>query len=92
MNVILVLTFAAFCSTVHAFDKTVMPSPDASLKPAATRIDRLALLSSNSDWHCDFRAQPGYNYSPGFVVNANAATFPAAFGNRMTMAMLNVGP
>jgi len=38
------------------------------------------------------QAQPSYTYSPGSVINANAATFPATVGNGMTLAMLNLGP
>jgi hypothetical protein len=86
------LKLAAYSCTVHAVDKTVNPALDASLKTAATQLDRLALLPSNSDWVFDFTAQPSYTYSPGSVVNANAATFPATVGNGMTMALLNLGP
>ena len=57
-----------------------------------TQLDRLNLLSSDRDWVFDFTAQPSYTYSPGSVVNANAATFPAMVGNGMTLAMLNLGP
>jgi hypothetical protein len=92
MKAITIIKLAVLCSTVHAVDKTVNPSLDAALKTAATQLDRLALLPSNSDWTFDFTAQPGYTYSPGSVVNANAATFPAAVGNGMTMALLNLGP
>jgi hypothetical protein len=92
MKVISLLTFVTLYGAVTAVDKTVNPPLDASLKIAATQLDRLALLSSNSDWLFDFRAQPSYTYYPGSVVNANAATFPAAVGNGMTMAMLNLGP
>jgi hypothetical protein len=92
MKATTLLKFAALYSTIHAVDKTVNPALDASLKTAATQLDRLALLSSDSDWLFDFTAQPSYTYSPGSVVNANAATFPAAVGNGMTMALLNLGP
>jgi hypothetical protein len=86
------VSLATLYSTVLAVDKTVNPPLDASLKTAATQLDRLALLPKDSDWLFDFRAQPSYTYSPGSVVNANAATFPAVVGNGMTMAMLNLGP
>jgi quercetin dioxygenase-like cupin family protein len=86
------LKLAALSCTVYATDKTVNPALDSSLKTAATQLDRLALLSSDSDWIFDFTAQPSYTYHPGSVVNANAATFPAAVGNGMTMAMLSLGP
>jgi mannose-6-phosphate isomerase-like protein (cupin superfamily) len=92
MKAATLLKLAALSSTVYATDKTVNPALDSSLKTAATQLDRLALLSSDSDWIFDFTAQPSYTYSPGSVVNANAATFPAAVGNGMTMAMLSLGP
>jgi mannose-6-phosphate isomerase-like protein (cupin superfamily) len=87
-----ILKFAVLASTVHAVDKTVNPALDAKLKTDATQLDRLSDLPKDSDWLFDFRAQPGYTYSPGSVVNANAATFPATVGNGMTMALLNLGP
>jgi hypothetical protein len=79
-------------SSVLATDITGNPSLDASLFTAATQLDRLNQLSSDSDWLFDFTAQPSYSYSPGSVVNADAATFPASVGNGMTLAMLNLGP
>jgi len=78
--------------SVLAVDKTVNPILDGLLKNAPTRLDRGALLPKDSDYLFDFRAQKGYTYSPGSVVNANAATFPAVVGNGMTLAMLNLGP
>ncbi|KAA6413044.1 MAG: spherulin-1A [Lasallia pustulata] len=86
----------AFCglltAQVFAVDKTRDPELVAQLKAAATNLDRLALLPDNSDWLFDFTAQNMYTFSPGSVVNANAATFPAVIGNGLTMAMLNLGP
>jgi mannose-6-phosphate isomerase-like protein (cupin superfamily) len=87
----LLIIFAAF-ACVLAVDITVNPALDASLFTAATQLDRLKLLSSDKDWVFDFTAQPSYTYSPGSVVNANAATFPAMVRNGMTLAMLNLGP
>ncbi|KAI9744090.1 MAG: hypothetical protein M1818_002242 [Claussenomyces sp. TS43310] len=79
-------------SIAQAVDKTRNSTLDAEMKTAATQLDRLSLLPEDSSWLFDFTAQPGYTYSPGSVVNANAATFPATVGNGMTMAMLNLGP
>lgn len=87
-----ILKLAALCSTVHAVDKTKNPTLVASLKTDATQLDRQAHLAQDSDWLFDFTVQPSYTYTPGSVVNANAATFPATVGNGMTMAMLNLGP
>jgi mannose-6-phosphate isomerase-like protein (cupin superfamily) len=92
MKSISALALAILCSTAHAVDKTRNPKLVETLKTDATQLDRLADLGSDSDWLFDFRAQPGYTYSPGSVVNANAATFPAVVGNGMSMAMLNLGP
>ncbi|KAK0122531.1 hypothetical protein ONS96_009573 [Cadophora gregata f. sp. sojae] len=86
-TIVLLLTAAA-----NAVDTTVNPQLVASLKGSATQLDRLKLLSSDSDWLFDFKAQKGYTYSPGSVVNANAATFPALTTMGMTLAMLNLGP
>ncbi|KAI9810407.1 MAG: hypothetical protein M1827_006293 [Pycnora praestabilis] len=83
---------ASLCSQVAAVDATRNPSLVAQLKTAATQLDRLNLLPENSDWLFDFTTQPNYTFSPGSVINANAATFPAAVGNGLTMAMLNLGP
>lgn len=84
-----IISFLAFALSV---DVTVNPTLDASLFTAATQLDRLKQLPSDSDWVFDFNVQPSYTYSPGSTVNANAATFPAMVGNGMTLAMLNLGP
>jgi len=72
-------------ATALAVDSTRNPSLNAELETATQQIDRLALLPSDSDWLFDFTAQPSYTFSPGSVVNANAATFPAAVDNELTM-------
>jgi len=72
-------------ATAMAVDSTRNPSLNAELETATQQIDRLALLPSDSDWLFDFTAQPSYTFSPGSVVNANAATFPAAVDNELTM-------
>ena len=87
---IAILPFLALSAI--AADKTVDPALDTSLKTAATQLDRLALLPDDKQWSFDFTAQQSYTFSPGSVVNANAATFPAAVGNGQTMATINLGP
>ncbi|KAF2720970.1 RmlC-like cupin [Polychaeton citri CBS 116435] len=78
---------------VQAVDKTRDPSLNAQLSSATSQLDRLALLTSDDDWLFDFtEQQPYYNFAPGGVTNMNAATFSAAKGNGMTLAMLNLGP
>ena len=78
----------------HHDGKTTTGNPDlvAKLRMAATMEDRAALLSKNEDWLFDFTAQPSYTYSPGSVVVANVASFPAAVGHGLTVSMLNLGP
>jgi len=75
-----------------AVDVTRNPGLVAQLDTAATQLDRLALLPTDSQWTFDFTAQPSYTFAPGSVVNANAATFPAAVDNGLTLAMINLGP
>ena len=70
---------------VSAVDITSNASLIAALITANSQLDRLALLPDDAkDWHFDFTAHKNYNFAPGGVVNMNAATFPAAKGNRMT--------
>lgn len=75
-----------------AIDTTRDPALDASLLTAATQLDRLNLLPSDSSWSFDYTQQPTYTFAPGAVINANAATFPASVENELTMAMINLGP
>jgi len=91
MKVLILLKLAALFNAVYAVDVTVNLALDASLKTAATQLDRLALLPSNSDWLFDFTAQPSYTNSPGIVVNADAATFPVTVGNGTIMSLLSLG-
>ncbi|CAJ2504623.1 Uu.00g120170.m01.CDS01 [Anthostomella pinea] len=63
-----------------------------SLNIATTELDRLDILYSDTDWMFDFFAQPTYTYSPGAVINANAATFPTTVGNGLTLAWVTLGP
>ncbi|KAI1843065.1 hypothetical protein JX265_005155 [Neoarthrinium moseri] len=86
---LLVLSLAWAAS---ATDKTLNSTLDISLAQAPTALDKVALLPSPSDWRFDFFAQPTYQYNPGAVINANAATFPATVGNGLTMSWVNLGP
>jgi len=86
------LSLLYFLVPVLAVDKTVNPSLDQKLFEAPTNLDRINLLPDNADWIFDFTAQPYYTFSPGGVINANAATFPATKGLGMTLAVLNLGP
>jgi len=55
------------------------------LKMASTNMDRLNLLAKDSDWFFDFTKSDDYTFSPGGVVYADAATFPATIGTGMSM-------
>ncbi|KAF7190686.1 Spherulin-1B [Pseudocercospora fuligena] len=95
MHVLLgIITVLALLSQhVVSTDNTRNPQLIAKLTTAATQLDRLALLPSNEDWTFDFTAQrTTYNFKPGGVSNMNAATFPAAKFNGLTLAMVNLGP
>lgn len=74
-----------FTNPISTVDITSNASLIAALITANSQLDRLALLPDDAtDWHFDFTIQKNYNFAPGGVINMNAATFPAAKGNRMT--------
>ncbi|PNH37364.1 hypothetical protein VD0004_g9420 [Verticillium dahliae] len=77
---------------VEGIDQAVNPTLVGRLKLSPTELDKIKLLSQDSDWTFDYFASDFHNYSPGGVVNANAATFPATIGNGMTMSWLTLGP
>ncbi|KAH0835240.1 hypothetical protein AYO21_09456 [Fonsecaea monophora] len=86
------LSCLAVASVALAVDNDKNPDLVAKLRVADTHLDRMNLLPNDSDWFFDFTKQDKYTFSPGGVVNANAATFPATVGHGMTMALLNLGP
>lgn len=86
------LALATLSLPVCAVDNTTNPDLIAKLITANSQLDRLALLPSNSDWHFDFTAQKYYTFAPGGVINMNAATFPAAKGNKMTSELTTAPP
>lgn len=88
----LLLALFTLLPLAHAVDRTINPALNAQLKLDATNLDRHATLSNDEAWRFDFPSQQTYTFSPGSVVNANAATFPALTGIGMTIAMLNLGP
>ena len=68
--------FANFILTIHLLVTLLAPviagvditqnlALVAGLKAAATNLDRMALLSKDSDYLFDFYAQPKYTYNPG---------------------------
>jgi hypothetical protein len=75
----------------QAVDVTEQPDLIAKLISANSQLDRLALLPDDAThWHFDFTTKQNYNFAPGGVTNMNAATFPAAKGNRMTRECLPI--
>jgi hypothetical protein len=79
------LVLASLTHHALAVDVTEQPDLIAKLITADSQLDRLALLPDDAiHWHFDFTTKQNYNFAPGGVTNMNAATFPAAKGNRMT--------
>lgn len=76
---------AIVASVALAIDVDADPDLVAKLRMANTNLDRMNLLPKDSDWFFDFTKQDKYTFSPGGVINANAATFPATVGQGMTM-------
>jgi hypothetical protein len=82
------LLVLAIVALVYAVDKDSNPELAQKLRMANTNLDRMALLPDNDDWLFDFTKQDKYTFSPGGVINANAATFPATIGMGMTLVSL----
>ncbi|CAD6441625.1 9e9e26af-1e51-49f3-a1c9-1ee2bba2fe37 [Sclerotinia trifoliorum] len=80
-------------TSICCIDITVNSILDAQIKVASSQLDKMnLLLNNNLTWFFDFTTQPHYTYTPGAVVNADAATFPASTNYGMTMALINLGP
>jgi oxalate decarboxylase/phosphoglucose isomerase-like protein (cupin superfamily) len=73
-----------------AVDIPINATLNAALKTAPTELSKLALINDSLEF--DFTKSEKYTYSPGGVVNANAATFPASTGQGLTIAWLALGP
>lgn len=84
------LPLCLVATSALAVDIPKDPSLNAQLKTSATELSKLALIRDQLVY--DFKSSPFYNYSPGGVANANAATFPAATGYGLTVAWLALGP
>ncbi|KAF7913825.1 uncharacterized protein EAF01_000231 [Botrytis porri] len=79
--------------SIQCIDVTINSILDGEIKVASTQLDKMSfLLNNNLTWFFDFTTQPHYTYTPGAVVNADAATFPASTSYGMTMALINLGP
>lgn len=66
---------------------------DTQIKTAPVNLQKFDFLKQAKEpWTFDFTAQQNYSFTPGSVVNANAASSPAMVGTGMTVAMLNLGP
>jgi mannose-6-phosphate isomerase-like protein (cupin superfamily) len=88
------LSFAlmAVLAVAAAIDRTTQAALVGDLKTSPTELNKIGLLPSDSEWIFDYFSHEYHTYSPGGVVNANVATFPATVGNGMTMAWLSLGP
>jgi oxalate decarboxylase/phosphoglucose isomerase-like protein (cupin superfamily) len=84
------ISLALLATGVYAVDKPVNPELNAKIKVAPTELTKFDLVGSQIEY--DFTTHPYFTYAPGGVVNANAATFPAATGEGLTMAWLALGP
>ena len=83
-------SLALLASSVLATDVARDPELVASIKTAPSALDALNLVKD--DFVYDFTTHDYYSYEPGGVVNANAANWPAATGQGLTMAWLALGP
>lgn len=85
------LVFALLSATpLLAVDTPVNAALNGQLKTAPNELAKLDLVKD--DFVFDFTKSDKYSYSPGGVVNGNAATFPAATGHGLTVAWLALGP
>ncbi|KAF4815793.1 Spherulin-1A [Colletotrichum tropicale] len=75
-----------------ATDEVLYPDVVKSLKSSPTELDKLKILPDDKDWTFNYFSHAFHTNSPGGVVNANAASFPATVGNGMTMAWISLGP
>ncbi|GAB7360929.1 hypothetical protein MBLNU230_g0913t1 [Neophaeotheca triangularis] len=91
-NLALATGLLALTNSVVAVDQAVDAGLNTKLAGATSQLERMAMLDSDEDWIFDFTKQEYYSFAPGGVVNMNAATFPAAVSNGLTLAMLNLGP
>ncbi|TQN71625.1 Spherulin-1B [Colletotrichum shisoi] len=87
-----VLLLYLFVVATSATDDTLHPDLVRSLRTSPTGLDKLKSLADDKDWTFNYFAHPFHTHTPGGVVNANAATFPATVGNGMTMAWISLGP
>lgn len=79
-------------SVASAADTGINTNLVQQLKVATTNMDRMNLLPKSSDWFFDFTKSNKYTFSPGGVVYADAATFPATTGNGMSMVSRSLPP
>ncbi|KAK0382235.1 spherulin-1A [Colletotrichum limetticola] len=73
---LIIIFYISFVAGIAlAVDKPVSPDINTKLeKKTATELDKLQLVKN--DYAFDFKNHEYFTYSPGGVVNANAATSP----------------
>ncbi|KAJ0375864.1 hypothetical protein COL26b_005839 [Colletotrichum chrysophilum] len=86
------IIFGLLVASAIATDEVLYPDVVKSLKSSPTELDKLKILPDDKDWTFNYFSHAFHTNSPGGVVNANAATFPATVGNGMTMAWISLGP
>lgn len=77
--------------TVLGIDNPVDPTLSTDLKMALTHLEYMNSLS-DEDMVYDFNKAIANPWSPGSVLNANAATWPVLTNTRQTVTQLNLGP
>lgn len=90
---LLIWSVLALLPHLTVADRSQNPTLIDNLRMGGTQLDRLDLLPSDAnDWTFDFHAQKGYSFSPASVVTANTANFPTVIGNKLSVAMIQLGP
>ena len=92
-SVVILAWTLALLPTIAVADRTQNLKLVGDLKMMGTQLDKLDLLPNDpTDWTFDFHAQEKYSFDPASVVTANVATFPTVLGNKLSMAMIQLGP
>ena len=93
IRLVLLSTLGLVVPSALAVDATSDPVTVAQLRLAATNLDRERILTPDDPaWVYDFTKDAKYTWTPGGVVNADTATWPAVVGHKQAMSMLLLGP
>ncbi len=86
----LLATVVVWGPPVVALNEPANPTLSATLKLALTHLEFWNTLS-NDDYVFDFSKQSQSPWTPGSVLNANAATWPILIAGNQAIAQLNLG-